>query len=277
MAEITAAAVNDLRQRTGLPMMDCKKALTEAQGDIDKAVEILRKAGLKTMAGRMDRETSFGRVFVFSDLEPGVGAMVELVCESAPVSGHEEFRALGDAAAKQLAQGPGAKTAEELLAQQSPDHPGKTLGEVREDLMNRIREVMNIRRMVRINNACAGYAHHTGTDGVLLEVSGSKDLETGRDICMHVAAMRPSVLKVEDLDPNLVAKEREILLEAARKEGKPENILGKMVEGRIKNFYATCVLKEQPFVKDDSQSVGKVAEGKGLELVSFTHWRLGQS
>ena len=276
MAEITAAAVNDLRQRTGLPMMDCKKALTEAQGDIEKAIEVLRKAGLKIMGGRGDRETSFGRLFVYTSLNPGVGAMVELMCESAPVAGFEEFRALGDAAAKQLALGPGAKTPEELFAQQSPLHPGKTLGEVREDLMNRIREVMNIRRMERLDAACAGYAHHTGTDGVLLAVSGKPDADLAKDVCMHIAAMKPTVLRVEDLDPAVVKKEREILLEAARTEGKPENILEKMVEGRMKNFYATCVLLEQPFVKDDSQSVGKVVKAKGMETDKFIHWRLGQ-
>lgn len=276
MAEITAAAVNDLRQRTGLPMMDCKKALTEAQGDIEKAIEVLRKAGMKTMAARMDRETSFGRIFVYSSLNPPVGAMVEFVCESAPVASHDEFRALGNALAQQLATGPGAGTADELLAQNSPLHPGKKLGEVRDDLMNRIREVMNVRRMERLDAATAGYAHHTGTDGVLLAVTGSMDAELAKDVCMHIAAMKPTVLKVENLDPAVVKKEREILLEAARTEGKPENILEKMVEGRMKNFYSTCVLMEQPFVKDDSQTVGKVMKAKGLDATKFMHWRLGQ-
>jgi elongation factor Ts len=275
MAEITAAAVKALRERTGLPMMDCKKALTECEGNAEAAVDWLRKQGLKTLEKRAGRETSFGRMGLFADMKAQSGAMVELKCESAPVAGHEEFIALADDLARQLATGPGAATADELLDQPSPSQPGKTLRDVKDDMFNRIREVFNIGRMVRFNGPCRGYSHNAGTvSGVLLEVVGS-DADAAKDICMHVAAMRPKSLTVEELDPAVVARERSVLTEAARAEGKPENIIEKMVDGRMRNFYAESVLLEQPFVKDDKQSVGQYAKSKGLKIVRFAHWELG--
>ncbi len=129
MPEITAAAVKALRDQTGLPMMDCKRALSEAGGDPEKAVELLRKAGKKTMEKRAGRETSAGRVFVHASLDPGVGAMVELRCESAPVASNEEFVSLGKAMVRQLALGPGAASPDDLLGQPSPAKPGHTLRE----------------------------------------------------------------------------------------------------------------------------------------------------
>lgn len=129
MAEITAAAVKGLRDKTGLPMMECKKALTESGGDIDKAVELLRKAGKKTAEKQAGRSTESGRVAIYTSIDPGVGAIIELKCESAPVANHEEFIALANDMAKQLATGPGAATPDELLDQPSPGKPGSTLRE----------------------------------------------------------------------------------------------------------------------------------------------------
>jgi elongation factor Ts len=143
------------------------------------------------------------------------------------------------------------------------------------DLANKIREVFRVARIVRIDSPCGGYAHHTGTSGVLLEVSGGSE-EAAKDVSMHVAAMKPAVVNKEDLNPADVDKEREILSEAARKEGKPENIIAKMVEGRLKNFYAERVLLEQPFVKDDKQTVGKYAEANKLKVGKFVRWELGK-
>jgi len=275
MPEITAATVRALRERTGLPMMDCKKALTECQGDEEAAVDWLRKQGLKTMEKRSGRETSFGRMGLYTGLQAKTGGMVELKCESAPVAGNEEFVQLAQDLAKQLATGPGADSADALLDQASPSKAGKTLREQRDDLMNRIREVFNIGRMIRFEGACSGYSHNSGTvSGVLLEVKGSSE-EAARNICMHVAAMRPKSLSIEELDPTVVARERAVLTEAARAEGKPESIIDKMVEGRMRNFYAESVLREQPYVKDDKQSVGQYAKSEGLELVRFAHWELG--
>jgi elongation factor Ts len=275
MANITAAAVKSLRDRTGLPMMDCKKALQEVDGDEDVAVEMLRKAGKQTMDKRAGRETSTGRVAIYSDMEAGVGTMIELLCESAPVASNEEFVALAEDLAKQLATGPGAATPDELLDQPSPSDPSKKLRDIFDDLNNRIREVFRLSRIARVDAACGGYVHHNGGVGVLLEVEGT-DAVLAKDICMHVAAMRPLVVAVEELDADMVAKEREILTEAARQEGKPENIIGKMVEGRLRNFYAERCLNEQPYVKDDKQTVGQAANAGGLKAVRFIHWEVGK-
>jgi elongation factor Ts len=273
MPEITAAAVKALREKTGLPMMDCKRALEEAGGDEQKAVDLLRKAGAKVAEKRAGRATIAGRIAVLADFEAGVGAMVDLRCESAPVAGNGEFIQLAGGMVRQLATGPGAASPDELLAQPSPGGSGKTLKQQFDDLNNRIREAFKLERIVRIDAPCGGYAHHNGAVGVLLEVEGGT-AELARDICMHIAAMRPRVVRKEELDPAMVAKEREILSEAARKEGKPEKIIEKMVEGRLRNFYAETCLAEQPFVKDDSRTVGKVAEEAGMKLVRFVHWEL---
>lgn len=275
MAEITAATVKELRERTGLPMMKCKQALVEAAGDLDKAIEVLRKEGEKFSESRGERETSAGRFAVYTDFEGGVGTMVELLCESSPVANNEEFRQLANDLATQLATGPGANTPEELLAQDSPSKQGQTLLDQFNELTGRIREVFKLNRLVRIDAPCGGYAHHTGTAGVLLEVSGGNP-DVAKDICMHIAAMRPIALGKDDLDPALVAKEREFLAEAAKKEGKPENIIEKMVDGRMRNFYAERCLTEQPFVKDDKKTVGQVAKEAGMELKRFVHWELGR-
>ena len=275
MADNTAAAVKALRERTGLPMMDCKKALQEAGGNEEAAIELLRKAGKQTMDKRAGRETSTGRIAIYTDMQAGVGAMVELLCESAPVANNEEFVALAEALARQLATGPGAATADELLGQPSPSTPSKTLRAVFDDLNNRIREVFRLNRIVRIDATCGGYVHHNGGVGVLLQVEGTNAI-LAKDICMHVAAMRPQVVAIEDLDQTLIAKEREILSEAARHEGKPEKIIEKMVEGRLRNFYAERCLNEQPFVKDDKQTVSQAANAGGVKIVRFVHWEVGK-
>ena len=275
MGSISAAAVKALRERTGLPMMDCKRALQEAGGDEEAAIEALRKSGRKTMEKRAGRETSAGRIAVYTDMAAGVGAMVELACESAPVAANEEFVQLAGDLARQLATGPGAATADELLSQPSPSDSSRSLKQRFDDLNNRIREVFKLNRIVRIDASCGGYVHHNGEVGVLLQIEGD-DAEVAKDICMHVAAMRPLSVAKEDLDAEVVEKEREILSEAARAEGKPESIIDKMVDGRMGNFFAERCLNEQPFVKDDKQTVGKVAQAAGIKVVRFVHWELGK-
>jgi len=279
MAEITAAAVMALREKTGLPMMECKKALLECGGNTDEAVEWLRKQGIKTQSMRADRETSCGRLAVYTDPAKGVGAIIELKCESPPVAGSPDFKAFCEDIAKTLALGPGAATPEDLLAQKSQAHPGKTLGELKDDLFNRMREVFELSRIKRIDAPCGGYAHHDGTKAALVEISGATTspaaAEAAKDIAMHVVAMAPKAVRKEELDAAAVEKEREILTEAARKEGKPDAIIGKMIEGRLRNFFAACVLLEQPFVKDEKQTVGKLAKDAGIDVKAMDNWRLG--
>lgn len=275
MAEISAAAVKSLREKTGLPMMECKKALASSGGDEDAAIRWLREQGIKTQETRLGRETGAGRIAVYVDLGKQVGAMIELQCESAPVAGSPDFKQLVGDLARQLALGPGAKTGDELLKQPSPSAAGKSLGEVKDDLFNRMREVFNVGRLERINGACGGYAHHDGSIAALVEIEGG-NADAAKDVAMHVVAQNPSAVTKEDLDPSLVQKEREILSEAARKEGKPENIIQKMIEGRLRNFYAERVLLEQPFVKDDKKTVGQYAKEHGMRVKRFVRWQMGK-
>jgi len=275
MPKITAAAVKALREKTQLPLMDCKRALEEAGGDEEKAVEILRKAGAKVAQRRAGKDTTAGRIAVYADFEAGVGAMVDLRCETAPVARNDGFIQLADDLVRQLATGPGAQTPDELLSQPSPGEFGGTLREQFDELNNRIREAFNLERIVRIDGTCAGYAHHNAAVGVLLQVEGG-NAELARDICMHIAAIRPQAVSRDQLDPALVEKEREILSEAARQEGKPKKIIAKMVEGRLRNFFAEHCLLDQPFVKaeDGKTTVGKVAKQAGMNILQFVHWEL---
>ncbi len=279
MAEITAAAVMALRDKTGLPMMECKKALQECGGNTDQAVEWLRKQGVKTQALRADRETSFGRLAIHTDMGRKVGTMVELKCESAPVASSPDFKDFVTDIARTLALGPGAKTPADLLAQKSLAHPDRTLGEIKDDLFNRMREVFELSRILRIDAPCGGYAHHDGSKAALVEVAGNvggdKAAEVAKDVAMHAVALAPQAVTKEELDPAVVAKEREILSDAARKEGKPENIIAKMIEGRLRNFFSQCVLLEQPFVKDDKQTVGQLLKAAGLDVKRLENWRIG--
>ena len=276
MAEITAAQVMKLRDDTGLPMMDCKKALQESAGDFEKAKQTLREKGIKLMAIRSDRPTEEGRIAVYNSLNPGVGAIIELQVESAPVAKHEEIVALANDLAKQLATGPGAKTPDELWSQPAPSKAGKTLRDWKDEIEGKMREVLRLARVERVDAPTGGYVHHDAKSGVLLEVEGGND-ELAKGIAMHVAAMKPKATTTAELDKALVDKERAILTEQAKKEGKPDNIIEKMIEGRMRNFYAENVLSEQPFVKDDKQSVGKIAAAGGMKLKKFTRWQLGEA
>jgi elongation factor Ts len=276
MAEITAAMVMKLRDETGLPMMECKKALQETNGDFELAKQKARESGKKIMALRQDRSTDEGRLAAYATINPPVGAMIELQVESAPVAKHEDVIALANDLARQLATGPGAKTPEELWKQPAPSRKGTTLQQWKDELEGKMREVLRLTRLVRFDAPAGGYVHHDAKSGVLLQVEGGND-DLAKSIAMHVAAMKPKAATTAELDPELVAKERGILTEQARKEGKPENIIEKMIEGRMRNFYAEHVLSEQPFVKDDKQSVGKVASAGGMKLVKFIRWQLGET
>jgi elongation factor Ts len=274
MAEVSAAAVKALREQTGLPMMECKAALAEAGGDQEKAVQMLREKGKKTQETRLGRETSSGRIGVFTDPAKKVGALVEFLCESAPVAGSPETKAFANELAQQFATS-SAKTADELLKLPSLSKPGSTLGEVKDDMFNRIREVFAVGRVVRFDGTSVGYVHATGDLAALVEYEGG-DPATARDIAMHIVATAPESVSKEDLDPAAVAHERDILTEQARKEGKPDNIIQKMIEGRMKNFYAAKVLTEQPFVKDNATSVSDVLKAAKMKVKKFVNWKLGK-
>ena len=276
MAEITAAAVKALRERTDLPMMDCKKALVAAEGDMEAAVEILKSQHKKIMDKRADNVTAEGSIaFAISD-DGSRGAMVELQCESAPVASNDEFIGLAKACAQQLLNGGGAATPDELL-DQTPDGASATLRETWEELVNKIREKIILAKVVVLDGPIAGYVHHDGKTGVLFQASGENGTaEVLRDVAMHIAALKPTVVTESELDQAAVDAERARLGEEAKATGKPENIIDKIVDGRMKNFYVEQgVLLHQAFAKEDSKTVSQVLAENGLSAVGFTRWILG--
>jgi elongation factor Ts len=277
MADITAAAVRALRERTDLPMMDCKAALVEANGDEEKAVEILKKKAKNVTDKRKDNVTSEGRFRIASPEDGSAAALVEILCESAPVAKSEDFLFLADQCAKQLLNGPGAANAEELLKQPAPDRAGHTLNELLEEVTNKIREKIVVSRLLKVQGPVGGYVHHDGKVAVLFQASGpAGKADILRDVAMHIAALKPTVALPEQLDQSKIAAEKARLTEESQKSGKPANIIEKMVEGRMKTYYVEQgVLVEQPFAKDDSKSVGKVLAEAGLTAVGFTRWLLG--
>jgi elongation factor Ts len=277
MAEITAAAVKALRDKTNLPMMEVKKALTEANGDEARAIEILKENFKKIQIKRADNTTSEGLIRVLVSDDGSRGAMVELQCESAPVTKADDFVFLADQAVKQLLNGPGADSPAALLAQSAPDKAGCTLQQVLEDVVNKIREKIVLARVVRVDGPVGGYAHHDGKTGVLFQADGANKVAAVlKDVAMHVAALRPAVTHPEELAADAIAAEKTRLTQEAAGSGKPANIVEKIVEGRMKTFYGEQgVLTFQPFAKDDSKTVSQALAEQGLKATAFTRWMLG--
>ncbi len=277
MAEITASQVKELRQLTDLPMMECKRALVEADGDQEQAIAILKEQNHKVMLKRADNATSEGRIAIAVADDGSTAAMIELQCESAPVANNDEFQALAENCARQLLTGPGADDPDALLDQPSPDDDSRTLRESYEEVVNKIREKIVLAKVTRVDGPVAGYVHHDGKTGVLFVASGEdSSAEVIRDVAMHIAAMNSAVVNPEDLDAAEVDEARERLAEEARATGKPENIIEKIVEGRIKVFYQEQgVLSAQQFVKEESKTVSQVLAESGLTASGFTRWVLG--
>lgn len=278
MTEISAAAVKALRDKTDLPMMLCKKALMEAEGDEEKAKEILKREGLKVKEKRADNPTEEGRIFTGITPDGEEAVMVEVVCESPPVATGQDMARFGEKLVKQFLQGPGAATPDALLAEKDPDGSGKTLAELFDEMINKIREKIVVTRVARMRGPVGAYVHHDFKTGVLFQASGSKKTSPVlKDVAMHIAALKPVVCYPEELDPALVEKERERLREVAKKSGKPENIVDKIVEGQLKTFYVEAgVLTFQPFAKEQSKTVSQVLAEQGLKAASFMRWVIGR-
>lgn len=271
---ITAAMVKALRQKTGLPMMECKKALTEAGGNEDQAIEILRKMGAGKIQKMASREATEGRIACFVDPETKRAGIVELRCETAPVAGNEEFVGLAEglAQASALAESPTAETARELPL---PSDASKTIGTLMDEVFNRMRENMKIARVAQLSGDVGHYVHHNGQIGVLIEMSGECSQELKTDLCMHIAALNPPCLRREDADPKEVEDQRAVF--AAEAEGKPEPIVEKIVGGKMNRWYSEFVLLDQPFVKDDKKSVGQVLKSVSpdLTVARFIRYEVG--
>ena len=277
MANYTAADIKALRERTGAGMMDVKKALDEANGDAEKAIEIIRVKGLKGATKREGRSTAEG--LVAAKVEGTVGVMVEINCETDFVAKNEKFIAL---AAKVLdaAVASGAADAEALLAYELD---GKTVGDTVIEEGAILGEKVVVRRVARIEGAkVASYLHKTSKDlpaqvGVLMAVDADSEAAAtvAHDVAVHTAAMAPTYLSREEVPADKVADERRIADETARAEGKPEAALTKIVEGRLTGFFKEIVLVDQAFAKDAKKSVGQVFEEAGTKPVAFARFRVG--
>jgi elongation factor Ts len=274
MANYTAADIKALREATGAGMMDVKKALDEADGDTAKATEILRVKGLKGVTKREGRSASNG--LVRAQVDGGVGTLVEINCETDFVAKSEKFGQLADRIMAQAVE-TGATDAEALLA---TELDGRTLATVLDEANAAIGEKIEVRRVARLEgDTVVSYLHKTSPDlppqiGVLVATAGG-DEQLARDIAMHVAAFSPSVLTREQIEAETVAHERRIAEETAREEGKPEQALPKIIEGRVNGYFKENVLMDQPFAKDAKKSVGQVANEAGAQITSFARFKVG--
>ena len=274
---ITASQVKDLRERTGAGMMDCKKVLTETDGDVEKAIELLRERGLSKAAKKSGRIAAEGLAASYISEDKKVGVVVEVNAETDFVAKNEEFRSFVADVAKQIAVKAPA-TVEELLAEESMAEAGKTISEVLTSKIATIGENMSIRRFERFETKTGmikDYIHGDGKIAVLVEMENASE-ELAKDVCMQIAAARPEYLDRESVPAERVEKEMEILKAQAMNEGKPAEIAEKMVQGRIGKFYGEICLVEQPFVKDPDQKVGKMVEAKGAKIVRFARLEKGE-
>ncbi|MFJ3958640.1 translation elongation factor Ts [Arthrobacter sp. NPDC090010] len=277
MANYTAADIKALRERTGAGMMDVKKALDEANGDAEKAIEIIRIKGLKGATKREGRSTAEG--LVAAKVEGNVGFMVEVNCETDFVAKSDKFIAIAD---KVLAAAVAANTGD-LEALLATEVDGKPLSEVVVEEGAVLGEKVAVRRVARVEGALVdAYLHKTSKDlpaqvGVLFAVSGEGEAAAtaAHDVAVHVAAMAPNYLTREDVPAELVENERRIAEETAKAEGKPDAALPKIVEGRVTGFFKGEVLVDQAFAKDAKKSVGAVLEEAGVQAVAVARFRVG--
>ena len=274
---ITASQVKDLREKTGAGIMDCKKVLTETEGDIEKAIELLRERGIAKAAKKSGRIAAEGIVEAYISEDGKVGAVVEVNAETDFVGKNEEFRKFVTDVVKQIAEKNPANV-EELLAQPSMVEEGKTVQEVLTNKIAVIGENLSIRRFERFETTAGlveKYIHGEGKIGVLVEMENA-DAVLAKDICMQIAAAKPEYLNRESVPADRVEKEIEILKAQAMNEGKPAEIAEKMVQGRIGKFYGEICLIEQPFVKDPDMKINKLLESKGATIVRFARLEKGE-
>ena len=271
MAEITASMVKELRERTDAPMMDCKKALTEAVGDMQKAEEILRVRFGNKAAKSAGRVAAEGVVAINISADGKTAAMVEVNCETDFVAKNDDFLALTDALAEMvLNQNP-----VDVAALSTLPYNGKSVEEARTELVGKIGENMSIRRFVRLaaTGKFASYIHGKKI-GVLVDVAGDEAL--ARDIAMHIAASKPKSLDASGVSQDLIDTERRVAIEKAKEAGKPEAMLEKIADGTVQKFLKEVTLLSQPFVKDDKQTIEQVLKAKGSQCHGFSMFIVGE-
>ena len=268
MPAITASMVAELRAKTDAPMMLCKKALTEADGDLAKAEEILRvKLGTKA-AGAGSRVTAEG--VIASYVAGNVGAMIEVNCETDFVTKNDDFIAFANKLAKLVAE----KNPADVAALSALELDGSTVDAVRLALVGKIGENMSIRRFQRVENAGLAHYLHGTRIGVVVQFEG--DDTAAKDVAMHVAAMKPVALSAADVAPELVEKERSIASQKAAESGKPAEIVAKMVDGSVQKYLKEVSLFNQPFVKNDKQSVEQMLKAANTTIKGFTLYVVGE-
>ena len=279
--------IKKLREMTGAGMLDCKKALEEAGGDIEKAKEILRIKGLAKAEKKAGRETKEGLVFVLLSEDRKKGAMIELNCETDFVARNEEFQKLAERIARHLLETEENKnkmgSGEEVLSQKLYDEPEKTVEVLIKEAIAKIGENIKLSRYCRYDTEdyLHFYVHGGGRIGVLLDFKApelnDQVLRLAQDIAMQIAAMRPEYVRVEDIPEEVLEREKRILREQTLAEGKPEHIVEKIVEGKLKKFYQEKVLLEQPFIRDEKKKVSDVIKESGLEIEvkRFCRFELG--
>jgi elongation factor Ts len=266
MSNVTAAMVKDLRERTGAGMMECKKALVEVNGDIEEAITVLRKRGIAKAAKRAGKTAAEGVIVTAISDDKLSAYIVEVNCETDFVALDESFNEF----AKMVAQ-------EGLTAQTEDFSKLKNIEEARQQLAHKLGENIQLRRSKCISvERGAVYAYNHGSRiGVLVALDQAND-EIGKDVSMHIAAVNPQAINESNVDPALLEKEREIVSEQAKSSGKPENIIEKMVEGRIAKFLKEICLVDQPFVRDGEKTVGQILTDKGITVTEFVRFEAGE-
>ena len=273
---VTASQVKELREKTGAGMMDCKKVLTETDGDMEKAAELLRERGIAKAAKKSDRIAAEGLVEAYVSEDGKIGAVVEVNAETDFVAKNDEFKSFVSDVAKQIAL-TNPSNVEELLAAKSIVEGDKTVQEVLTNKIATIGENMSIRRFARFESAglVEKYIHGEGKIGVLVELENASN-ELAKDVCMQIAAAKPEFLDRESVPAERVEKEMEILKAQAMNEGKPAEIAEKMVQGRIGKFYGEICLVEQDFVKNPDMKIKQLLESKGAKIVRFARFEKGE-
>ena len=273
---VTAAQVKELRDKTGAGMMDCKKVLTETDGNEEKAIELLRERGIMKAAKKSDRIAAEGIVETYISEDKKVGAIVEVNAETDFVAKNADFQSFVKDVVKQIAINNPANV-EELLAQKSLTNSSHTVEEELTDKIATIGEHMSIRRFERFETqgTVASYIHGDGKIGVLIDMENANE-EIAKDVCMHIAAAKPEFLAETDVPEDRVNKEKEILKAQVINEGRPEAVAEKIVAGRLGKFYSEICLLDQEFVKDPSQKVGNIVSSKGAKINKFVRFEKGE-
>jgi len=260
--EITASLVKELREKTGVGLMDCKKALTQSEGNFDNAIKYLREKGLANASKKAERSTNEGKIFIATNEKKAT--ILELNCETDFVAKNTDFITLGN------------KITSDILNNEIQDNNIEKIN--KEEISNHILKLgenITIKQFqtIHTNNELASYIHSNGKIGVIVTFSNTIDLEIGKNIAMHIAATNPIYIKPEDVKEDDIKNEKEIIQKQSQSEGKPDNVIEKIIEGRLNKFYKEICLNEQAYIKDDKQSIKQILP-KNTNITSFIRFSL---